>query len=100
MRLLRMAIVALIATGFWSAPALGCAFDLDCSIGSKCYKPSGSLYGWCVGGMSPGNSNDKKPAYDPMDLTGKKAIPVLSILTAELAASVSKIPGSTALAFD
>jgi hypothetical protein len=72
MRLLRMTLVALMMTGFWSVPALGCAFDLDCAIGSKCYKPSGSLYGWCVGGMSPGNSNDKKPAYDPMDLTGKK----------------------------
>ena len=72
MKLLRMTLIALMATGFWSAPALGCAFDTDCSVGSQCYKPSGSLYGWCVGGLNPGNSNDRKPAYDPLDLTGKK----------------------------
>ena len=53
-------------------PALACTFDTDCQIGSKCFKPSGSLYGYCVGGLFPGNSNDRKPARNPLDLTGKQ----------------------------
>ena len=53
-------------------PAMACAFDTDCNVGSRCVKSSGSLYGWCVGGMSPGNSNDRQPARDPLDITGKK----------------------------
>ena len=51
--------------------ANACAFNLDCNIGSKCMKPSGSLYGYCVGGMNPGNSNDKKqllPIGMPQDV--------------------------------
>ncbi len=52
--------------------ANACAFNLDFNIGSKCMKPSGSLYGYCVGGMNPWNSNDKKPAYNPLDMTGKQ----------------------------
>ena len=52
--------------------ANACAFDLNCNIGSKCMKPSGSLYGYCVGGMFPGNSNDSQPAYNPLDISGKQ----------------------------
>ena len=35
--------------------ASACSFDTDCQIGSKCLKQSGSIYGICAGGMSPGN---------------------------------------------
>lgn len=48
--------------------ASACSFDLDCDIGSKCVKRSGSLSGVCVGGMNPGNANDDAPVYDPLDM--------------------------------
>lgn len=66
-----LAVVVVVAIS-WASPALACQFDTDCNVGSKCYKPSGSLYGWCVGGLFPGNQNDRKPARDPLDTKGKK----------------------------
>jgi hypothetical protein len=56
----------------FSTHAIACQFNTDCDVGSKCYKPSGSLNGWCVGGLNPGNQNDRNPARDPMDITGKR----------------------------
>jgi hypothetical protein len=50
-----------------SREAFACQFDTDCNPGSKCMKAQGQLYGVCVGGISPGNSNDKTPVYDPLD---------------------------------
>ena len=44
-----------------------CQFDVDCAVGSKCLKRSGSIYGMCVGGIQPGNDNDRTPVYDPLD---------------------------------
>ena len=51
---------------------LSCQFDTDCNPGSKCVKSGYSLYGSCVGGLSPGNSNDRQPVRYYDDITGKK----------------------------
>jgi len=51
-----------------SQSSYACQFNTDCNPGSKCLKASGSLYGVCVGGISPGNNNDKQPVYDPLDI--------------------------------
>ena len=48
-------------------PSSACAFDTDCQPGSRCVKASGSIYGICAGGISPGNDNDRQPVYDPLD---------------------------------
>jgi hypothetical protein len=66
------AIILTLVLCLYGSPSFSCQFTTDCSPGSSCVKPSGSLYGWCVGGLYPGNSNDRKPARDPLDLTGKR----------------------------
>lgn len=52
------------------AVAFACSFDTDCSPGSRCAKSSGSIYGVCLGGISPGNRNDSQPVYSPLDTNG------------------------------
>jgi hypothetical protein len=67
-----MNILKILAATFLFIPviALACSFDTDCSPGSKCEKSSGSIYGVCLGGISPGNSNDREPVYSPLDING------------------------------
>lgn len=65
MRLLKtLVVVAFILPGV----VLACSFDTDCSPGSKCAKAPGSLDGVCLGGISPGNKNDSRPVYAPLDV--------------------------------
>jgi len=48
--------------------SLACSFDTDCDPGSRCVKARGTIYGVCMGGLSPGNRNDREPVYSPLDL--------------------------------
>lgn len=50
--------------------AFACSFDTDCNPGSTCAKASASIYGVCLGGISPGNSNDRQPVTSPLDVNG------------------------------
>ncbi len=59
--------LAALAMALCSAQAMACAFDTDCSPGSKCVKPSGRVNGMCTGGTFPGNQYDQKPYSDPFD---------------------------------
>ncbi len=60
----------MLALFFVPAVSFSCAFDLDCSIGSQCIKEPGSMYGYCAGGMNPGNGNDERPARSSLDING------------------------------
>ena len=60
--------ILLLTALLFPATILACSFDTDCSPGSTCAKASGSLYGACVGGISPGNTNDNQPVYAPLDI--------------------------------
>jgi hypothetical protein len=53
--------------GLSVAQVMACAFDSDCSPGSKCVRPSGQVIGICTGGQFPGNKYDQKPYIDPFD---------------------------------
>jgi hypothetical protein len=59
--------LAALVVAFFSVQAMACAFDTDCSPGSKCVKPSGRVNGMCTGGTFPGNKYDQKPYTDPFD---------------------------------
>jgi hypothetical protein len=58
----------IVAAFVLPAAVLACTFDTDCSPGSKCVKAQGSLDGVCLGGISPGNKNDSRPVYAPLDV--------------------------------
>jgi hypothetical protein len=59
--------LAALAWGLCGTQATACAFDTDCSPGSKCVRPSGQVIGMCTGGHFPGNKYDQKPYIDPFD---------------------------------
>jgi hypothetical protein len=50
---------ALVLSWSVTSAAYACVVDVDCAVGSKCLKQAGQVYGICVGGMNPGNSNDR-----------------------------------------
>lgn len=58
----------IVAALIISNGAFACAFDTDCQPGSKCAKATNAVYGVCVGGLMPGNSNDRRPVTDPLDV--------------------------------
>ena len=66
-------IIILVVFIFIAVPIIvyACSFDTDCNVGSKCVKSPGSIYGICVGGLNPGNSNDKQPKKFFPDINGK-----------------------------
>jgi hypothetical protein len=67
---INLKLIALLILSLISTYVLSCEFSTDCEIGSKCIKPRGSIYGYCMGGSNPGNQNDRKPSTNPYDMTG------------------------------
>ncbi len=63
-------IASLLLAGITSLS--GCQFDTDCNVGSQCVKSGYNIYGSCVGGLNPGNSNDRQPVKYYNDISGKK----------------------------
>ncbi|MGB0864863.1 MAG: hypothetical protein ACPGSC_00045 [Granulosicoccaceae bacterium] len=51
-----------LALLFGATSALACTLDTDCDIGSQCVKSDEGIYGACVGGLFPGNS-EKDPIH-------------------------------------
>ena len=65
---MKPSLVPLAALAFlFASTSFACSFDTECSVGSRCIKTNGNIYGACVGGMSPGNRNDQQPVYAPLD---------------------------------
>lgn len=58
---------AVIILNTISMIAFSCEFDTDCEPGSRCVKAPGSIEGVCLGGISPGNRNGRRPVYSPLD---------------------------------
>jgi hypothetical protein len=73
MKILKSLAVAVLA---FPIVVMACSFDTDCNPGSRCVKASGSIYGVCEGGISPGNSNDRQPVQAHLILTARMATPV------------------------
>lgn len=63
-------VMSLLMVFILQTAAMACMFDTDCNPGSRCLKSSGSIYGVCVGGISPGNSFDRTPVQSLTDPNG------------------------------
>lgn len=63
----RAALTLLTTIAAFNGPAWACSFDTDCQPGSKCVKERGQIYGVCMGGLFPGNTNDRQPVTAPLD---------------------------------
>lgn len=63
-----MRAVLILLLSLAASPVLACSFDTDCVPGSRCAKESGKLEGVCRSGINPGNSYDRQPATDPLDI--------------------------------
>lgn len=59
-------LLMLIGVFGFALTAYPCSSNLNCSIGAKCIKEAGSLYGVCVGGYQSGAPKDTgfKPRSD------------------------------------
>ena len=68
----KLTVIIVLSLLFFSANSYACSFDTDCAVGSKCKKSSGQIYGYCANGMNPGNSYDRKPTREVLDITGKR----------------------------
>ena len=68
MKMLKYFLLSVATIFIIQSVSMACQFNTDCDPGSKCLKNSGSIYGVCAGGISPGNSNDRVPVYSPLDL--------------------------------
>ncbi len=68
MRLILAVLLVIMPMMMLPADSLACQFNTDCQPGSQCIKKAGSIYGVCMGGLSPGNTYDDKPVYAPLDI--------------------------------
>ena len=68
----KLTVIFTLSLLFFSANSYACSFDTDYAVGSKCKKSSGQIYGYCANGMNPGNSNDRQPTREVLDISGKR----------------------------
>lgn len=60
--LLKVLMALVLVTGAMQPIAShACETNFDCELGSRCVRESGQMIGACLGGMNPGNSNDRRP---------------------------------------
>lgn len=63
-----LSVLFVTAALLGSSSAWGCVFGSDCAVGSRCLKKDGAVYGVCVGGLHPGNENDRRPVEKSGDI--------------------------------
>jgi hypothetical protein len=63
-----LSVLFVTAALLGTSSAWGCVVGSDCAIGSRCLKKDGAAYGLCVGGLHPGNENDRRPVEKSFDM--------------------------------